>query len=1141
MSSEIANRINLTGVQLIEASAGTGKTYTICNLILRLLLGRGNYRSEPLAIDQILILTFTISATEELKTRVRNRILEAKNAFEIPSSDLFLKNLVEASPDKKQDKQLLINALRMVDQACVYTIHGFCAKVLKEYPFECGSTFNQEISDEKSRFVQTACEDFFRSNIFSRSPPIQKLMLAIWDTPQTLENSIGSFLNRSELSVSPAKKLVSEAEILKSVEEIKRIWIEESLESVIADSGLRKNSRIKTNANAMTDFCKSTEVDLTSELWGIFTPDKITKVKKGSPQLEHGIFQMIDDLLLLIENYKASLKVEAFEHIKGDLIISRSSSEFLGVDDLLPKVEDAIHNANSSLKKKLIEKWPVAMIDEFQDTDSVQWNIFQEIYRQKKNGTALLLIGDPKQAIYNFRGADIFTYLNAKNIARNTYSLSENWRSSKNYIDAINNLFEGRSVFGTSADIKYLPSSFPRGRALPEVTETGEETTPINIFVDEDKVSYRRGSLRKLIHHAALKAAEIIREESLKIGDSSIKPSQIAFLVATRKDAELVKKALENFQIEALDLSHDSVFKQQTAHDLIQILGAIINSKNITKLKAALSSSLISCEPAEIEALDTGDDSYRLSVVEEFQIYQRTWVAEGFGRAITLLIEKRGLAADIFEKTERKRQITDLRHLTELIQEREAISPGILELFAWLKSKYVNEESFNNERHALRPHTDEELVKILTMHSSKGLEFDIVFLPYPFKRRPRTKEKSPTFAHLPHGGLHKACLDFGSDSEIAALAEIEELDEEVRLLYVALTRAKYRCYIGLPELDQNMLRSAIARILPIGDTENNDSLYEKLFSTLPPSIYQVEKILNDTNKQFSPHRSNFSQKPPLKKPDIKSTWRVLSYSQMIRKDTRKSFDTQNFTYDENEISVPIEKQERSKHHFPMGIKTGLAMHGLLENIDFEAPSHERECRKMLNNLGLEETWFSVLEEWIDQILSTDLGPSRLKDLKKNDRVAELEFFFSLSGSEKMIQFLFEQGFISSRGKKDLNIEGFMTGIIDLAFRKGGKYYLLDYKSNFLGPNESSYDSESLSLAMKRHDYHLQYLIYTVALHRMLKRDLESYSYEDHFGGVYYFFLRGVDCEKTNGLFFTRPDEVLIEKIDGYMSANNEKF
>ena len=186
----------------------------------------------------------------------------------------------------------------------------------------------------------------------------------------------------------------------------------------------------------MTDFCKSTEVDLTSELWGIFTPDKITKVKKGSPQLAHGIFQMIDDLLLLIENYKASLKVEAFEHIKGDLIISRSSSEFLGVDDLLPKVEDAIHSENSSLKKKLIEKWPVAMIDEFQDTDSVQWNIFQEIYRQKKNGTALLLIGDPKQAIYNFRGADIFTYLNAKNIAKNTYSLSENWRSSKNYIDA---------------------------------------------------------------------------------------------------------------------------------------------------------------------------------------------------------------------------------------------------------------------------------------------------------------------------------------------------------------------------------------------------------------------------------------------------------------------------------------------------------------------------------------------------------------------------------------------------------------------------------------------------------------------------------------------------------------------------------
>ena len=150
MSNEIANRIKFTGVQLIEASAGTGKTYTICNLVILLLLGRGKDRSGPLAIDEILILTFTIAATDELKTRVRRRVLEAKRAFEIPSQDLFLRNLVEASSDKQRDKQLLVSALRMVDQASVYTIHGFCAKVLKEYPFECGSFFNQEVSDEKS-------------------------------------------------------------------------------------------------------------------------------------------------------------------------------------------------------------------------------------------------------------------------------------------------------------------------------------------------------------------------------------------------------------------------------------------------------------------------------------------------------------------------------------------------------------------------------------------------------------------------------------------------------------------------------------------------------------------------------------------------------------------------------------------------------------------------------------------------------------------------------------------------------------------------------------------------------------------------------------------------------------------------------
>ena len=1140
MTSEIADQINFKGVHLIEASAGTGKTYTICNLVILLLLGRGKARSEPLAIDEILILTFTIAATDELKTRVRRRVLEAKRAFEIPSQDLFLRNLVEASSDKQRDKQLLVNALRMVDQASVYTIHGFCAKVLKEYPFECGSFFNQEVSDEKSRNVQTACEDFFRSNILLRSPSIQKLALSIWDTPKTLENSIATFLYRGELSVNPKKILGSETDIFNKAEKIKRTWIGDDLESVIAESGLRKNSKIKTNASAMTDFCRTDEIDLTSALWEIFTSDKIIKIKKDSSPLAHPIFRMIDELLLLIENYKVGLKIEAFEHIKGQVIISRSSSEFLGIDDLLPKVEDAILKKNSSLKKKLIEKWPVAMIDEFQDTDSVQWNIFHEIYGQKDSRASLLLIGDPKQAIYNFRGADIFTYLNAKNTATSTYSLSENWRSSKNYIDAINDLFKGKSIFGESAGIKYLPSSSPSERELPEVTWENEKTTAINIFVDEDQLSYKRASARNLINHAAFKAAEIIRGESLQIGGCSIKPSQIAFLVATRRDAEMVKKALEKFQIEAINLSNDSVFKQQTAHDLIQILGAIICSKNIGKLKAALSTSLIGSPPVEIEALDIENDSHRLSVIAEFQNYQRTWISDGFGRMVALLIEKRRLASNLLETAERKRQITDLRHLTELLQEREAVSPGTSELLAWLKSKYVNQDSFKNEKHALRPHTDEELVKILTMHSSKGLEFDIVFMPYPFKKKPKTNKKSLAFAHLPQDGVHKACLDFRSDSEIAALEEIEELDEEVRLLYVSLTRAKYRCYIGLPKVDQNMSKTAIARILSLRELKESDSLYQNLSSTLPSSIYQVEKITSKTIEEPLPQQSIFSPEPPAEKPDIKSTWKILSYSGMIKRAAEKNFDPRDFDDEGIETSIQIENQERSKHHFPKGIKTGLAMHSLLEKIDFEAPSHSAECRKLLSNLALEDSWLIVLEEWIDKILSTDLGPLKLKDLKNKDRVAELEFFFSLSKTEKMIQFLFEQGFISSRGQKDLHIEGFMTGIIDLVFRRDGKYYLLDYKSNFLGANDISYNTESLSHSMTRHDYHLQYLIYTVALHRMLKRDLTSYSYEENFGGVYYFFLRGVDCEKTNGVFFTRPDQVLIEKIDGYMSINNEK-
>ena len=1013
MNSDLIKKILVEKIQLIEASAGTGKTYTICNLCILLLLGRNRPSQRPLAINEILILTFTIAATNELRTRIKQRICDAKEAFEKSSEDDFLKDLAESSGNPEKDWELLSNALHMIDDASIFTIHGFCARVLNDHAFESGALFTQRISDERSKLIQIACEDFFRTEIASLDLPIQKIALKVWGAPRTLEKMIKPFLYRSELVLLPQTNEHQKENLVEIAERIKKIWVDSNIQKIILESDLKKGSKPFRSAEQMTEFCSLVETDLTSEIWEVFSSDRLAAIKKNGTPVSHPVFQEIDNLIKSIDSFKAELKKKAFETIRKSLDTSQSLSNTINIDDLLPNVEKAISSENSDLKKKIANRWPVAMIDEFQDTDSTQYKIFFETYNQKNADTALLMIGDPKQAIYNFRGADIYTYINARRNAEKTHTLSENWRSTPDFVQAINDLFGKTGIFGNSADIPYVPISTPKERTVPEIKIRGRNTTPLNIFVDDEREpgSTGTGSLRKLMHHAAKTTAEILTEKSLTIGESQIKPEQIAFLVRTRKQAALAKKTLKEYGIDSISLTQDNIFRQQTAHDLIHILAATLHPKNHIKLKTALASSLLGCHPSDIDQLNSENGEARIAAIREFHDYQTIWTSEGVGRMIEFLIEKRNLAANLFHRINGKRQLTDLRHLSELLQERETRSPGKSELLIWLKSKYADEDQTPSEENFLRTDTDESLVRIVTMHASKGLEFDIVFIPAIFKKPFPENKNSPTFAHIEEKGKYRACLDFGNDVSLKERRRAEAFDEEIRLLYVSLTRAKYRCYLGLSGVIPGFKNSGIAKILSLDDLRNDESIYQKLAGSLPKSIYDLQRISIDHSEKTEGPGDHFSPQPIPDKPFINSSWRVHSYTAMTKNTHTRETQHRGLYDDEPKNYSRPGENRKSIHNFPRGPRTGIALHTLLEKADFESADFDSDCKKTISELGLEESWISVLRSWVMSIMNVNIGSARLKEIEKKDRIPELEFNFSLSSARNLTRFLKKNDFL----------------------------------------------------------------------------------------------------------------------------------
>ncbi|MEJ5113371.1 exodeoxyribonuclease V subunit beta [Erwinia billingiae] len=1175
--TQLAQRLDpltlpLQGERLIEASAGTGKTFTIGLLYLRLLLGLGGEAaySRPLPVEEILVVTFTEAATAELRGRIRENIHKLRIAcVRGQSSDVMLAQLLEQIPDLQQAAAQLLAAERQMDDAGIFTIHGFCQRMLNLNAFESGMLFEQQLIEDEYPLRRQATADFWRRYCYPLPLPIARVMTQMWQGPEQLLSTLSPWLNGEAPSLKHPPNLQEtfterHEKIIAEIDRLKAAWLAAgNLHDVIANSGVDKRSY---SSKHLPNWLEKLNQWATEETQDYSFPKDLErfsqrvlleKTKKGeAPQ--HPLFDEIDRFLAEPLSLRELVIARALSEIRFATQKEKQLNALLGFDDLLGRLDSALQQpAGGALAEAIRGRYPVALIDEFQDTDPQQYRIFRTLYgKQPEN--ALLLIGDPKQAIYAFRGADIFTYMKARNEVSAHYTLETNWRSSPGMVNSVNRLFSQQQHPFLFSDIPFIAVQPAGPNAALSFTLDGTEQPALRFWLqpgDGVGVSdYQQFMARQC-------AAEIChwltagQQGTALIGKGEkrrpVQASDITILVRSRGEASVMREALNGLNIPSVYLSNrDSVFTTPEAREMLWLLQAVLAPEQERVLRSALATSIFGLDAVTLDALNQNERAWD-ALVDEFDGYRQRWLKRGVLPMLRELMIHRNIAEDLLASESGERRLTDLLHLGELLQEASAQLDSEHALVRWLAQE-VAQPNGQSSSQQLRLESDRHLVQIVTIHKSKGLQYPLVWLPFVANYR----EAGQGIYHDRES--YQALLDLRDDEESVELAEQERLAEDLRLLYVALTRSVWHCSVGIAPLvkgnrkkegNSDLHRSALGYLVQQGEAADASQLLSHLQSLENDSIEVIAAAAPDA----TPWQPVQDEEQVLSSQQIGRTlrdeWRVTSYSGLQQHGQSVTFDLlPKLDVDAaGEGQNPLMSQ-LTPHSFPRGAAPGTFLHGLFENLDFTQPVEDEWLSEQLLAQGHDLAWLPVMKAWLERILQTPLDDSgvSLSQLPADKRQVELQFYLPIQQmlTASALDKLIRHHDPLSAECPPLNfqqVQGMLKGFIDLVFCWQGKYYLLDYKSNWLGASAEDYTPEAMALAMQSHRYDLQYQLYSLALHRYLRHRLADYDYQQHFGGVFYLFLRGVDgTASENGIYRTRPDVGFITALDALFAATAQE-
>lgn len=1211
----------LEAFTLIDASAGTGKTYTICGLVLRFLL------EENLGIDQVLVVTYTEAAAEDLRRRIRLTLEQALDALSGgAASDPFLQRYLDGVADPGEAVARLGAALRGFDEAPLFTIHGFCQRMLLENSLMTQVPFDAGLVPDDTPLVREIIEDFWRrelgtaSSLFSRyvAKALNPEKLLCFLLP-FLPHPVVHLIAGAGSGYEAARVAAIEIAYKKARHTVCNAW-PEAREAVLAD--LRDSTILKRttyNKTGITELTKAMDTmarenSPAPELFKKFSLLTTTSIRQGTKKNKapnilpfyeqcETLFQAHYTLVNLYEQKVLDLRQRLLETVRPALAQRKKRDNIFSFDDLLHGLGAALSGpGGKALGRTLARRFPVAFIDEFQDTDPLQFAIFSAIHRA---GARLFLIGDPKQAIYSFRGADIFTYMEAAaNTPGTHHTLGVNYRSSPALIKAVNTLFgRVRDPFLFKA-IGFFPASATPHSNKKELTIDGLPEEPFILCClsgPEEEPTNGRGAARRITRDMARKrisaavARETVRLLQLgaagraRLGSRQLRPGDIGILVRTNFEARSMQEALASSGVESVLHSSEDLFASEEAQETTLLLAGVEKPWSRHRVKAALLTRYFGLTGAEC-----GDEKSLADWLLRFRAYHSLWTRFGFIQMFWAVLRENNVHRRLLGTTAGERSLTNILHLAEILhRESTDRTLNMVGLLNFLQKKLTGEAA-NIPEHLLRLESDNDRVKIVTIHKAKGLEYPVVFYPSSWEGT-RLRPGTGFFFHRSQAG-GKSELVFappGVTWETYRQAGArEELAENLRLLYVALTRAAHRCYLFWGPIS-GAETSAPAYLLhqERGRDSGPDRLPQSMeavqarFRTLSESgiLADLQELVAASGKSIRLTQEEGATEPyegtdtgncrPLQARRFSGTadreWKISSFSSLTG--TRGPAGGVGGGYrDRDGESIPFaadgEKEEKDVDHalffFPRGAKPGTMFHEILERADFSqkpAATAEFICGKLLN-FGYDPSWgpaiAGLLADLQELELHREIPGLRLGAIARRECLHELEFYFPLARiTPELLREIFR-----SAGKKGVSgkraglaveqlaepgfdaARGLMRGFIDLVFRFQGRYYLLDWKSNHLGDRFGHYRRERLNHAVWSTPYFLQYHIYSLALHLFLARRLPGYRYDKDFGGVFYLFLRGVSpvLGSDYGIYHDRPDREVIEMLQARLVAGLQK-
>jgi exodeoxyribonuclease V beta subunit len=1170
----------LDGLTLIEASAGTGKTWTLCGLYLRLLLER------RLTVQQILVVTFTKAATAELRERIRGRVADVLAGLREGSADPFVQTLLQAvrsrlGDDGDDDRALALRlqqALQAFDEAAIFTIHGFCQRALADTPFGSGAPLVQELLADDGELRLQVAQDFWRRRVSGDGalpPGLAAALLKAGDTPerwaQLLRRRVAKPLSKllwPDLAVLPSP--ADELALQQAFDDARAAWTadRDGIIACVLDAlpSLNKRSykpETVANAAAQWDQCFAAgdafALPADGKPLDLLATERLQPNKGQPPPRAHAFFALAQELIDGSRRLAGAARLQRLALLRdwldegpGRLRALKRERRVVGFDDLLldlqARLDDSAGPTGARLAAALRQRYPAALIDEFQDTDPLQFDIIRSLQGPQ---STLFLVGDPKQAIYGFRNADLHTYLQARAQAGRVRTLTSNQRSTPALLQGLNALFganprafllPGLDYHPVAAGAKPRPRLDDRSAPQPAAALQVWQLPPDADGQPLPKPQAAQAAVQACADEIARLLAAAQQGDVLLDG-RPLDGGDIAVLARTHRQGAAMRQALAARGVGSVELSQASVHASIDAEELEQVLAAVLQPTRTGLLRAALATGLMGWDAAALQAL-AADEGALADQAACFAGYRERWLQRGIGPMLRAWMEQEQLARRLLQGADGERRLTNVLHLAERLQEAAAQHPAPEALWRWLQQQ--RRHPGGDDSAQLRLESDRSLVQIVTIHKSKGLEYPIVFCPWLWEGPAAQRRNGGSDGIEHHDEQGQALLDFAGASDDPALKTAlarERLAEDLRLVYVALTRAVHRCVLvqglyrsgpggGLRECGRSPLHWLAAGTGTSADDFIGQGLapaaLEPAWAALAaaaPQAIALQPLPEPGRATVLPPPAAPPELQALPPPPLPPAWWIGSYSGLVQ-----GLPQEHAAPDHDQLLTPstltddmdglLTADPDDILHFPRGPAAGECLHRVFEQAEFDRPASWpaaiaaalREHPQPLAAGDDPARHARQLQRLLTDVLQTPLPAAdmRLAELPRARRLVELEFHLPVgrltpAGLNAVLQAHGDSPQPLAFGM----LHGYLRGFIDLVFEHRGRWFIVDWKSNHLGWTPADYAPPSLARAMDGHAYGLQALLYALALHRFLAQRLRGYEPARHLGGVMMLFVRGL--------------------------------